>query len=53
MKTVEEIVAYLQMELAEAFEMHDQTKGKDKQQATFHLLKAMFISNLLEEIEEE
>jgi hypothetical protein len=53
MKTVQEIINYLEKELAEAFEMHDQTKGKDKQQATFYLLKAMFISNLLEEIEEE
>ena len=53
MKTVEEITSYLKTELAEAFEMHDQTKGKDKQQATYFLLKAMFISNLIEEIEEE
>lgn len=52
MKTVEEIVSYLQMELAEAFEMHDQTKGKDKQQALFYFLKATFITNLLEEIKE-
>lgn len=53
MKTVEEIVSYLEAELADAYEMHDQTKGKDKQQAMFFFLKAAFIKNLLEEIKAE
>lgn len=52
MKTVEEIIEHLEVELAEAFEMHDQAKGKDKQQALFYFLKATFITNLLEEIKE-
>lgn len=50
MKTVEEIISYLEAELAEAFERHDETKGNDKQQAMYHLLKSMFIAQLLEEI---
>lgn len=52
MKTVEEIISYLEMELAEAYEMHDQAKGRDKQEAFFYFQKAMFIIPLLEEIKE-
>ena len=51
MKTVEEIIAYLEMELAEANEMHDQ--AQDKQERTFHLIKASTIVYLLEEIKAE
>ena len=50
MKTAEEIIAYLQMELAEAHEMHDQ--AQDKQERLFHLIKASTIEMLLEEIKE-
>ena len=48
MKTVEEIIAYLKMELAEAHEMHDQ--AQDKQERLFYLIKATTIQYLLEEI---
>ena len=48
MKTAEEIIAYLEMELAEAFEMYDQ--AQDKQERLFHLIKATTIQYLLEEI---
>lgn len=51
MKTVEEIIAYLEAELAEAYELHDQAKGKDAQEALFYILKATFITHLLEEIQ--
>lgn len=52
MKTVEEIISYLELELAEAYDIHDQTKGNDKQQALFYFLKATFIVQLLDEIKE-
>ena len=48
MKTAEEIIAYLEEELAEACEMHDQ--AQDKQERLFHLIKANTITSLLEEI---
>ena len=53
MKTAEEIVAYMEAELAEAHELHDQAKGKDPQKALFYILKATFITHLLEEIKSE
>ena len=53
MKTAEEIIAYMEAELAEAFELHDLAKGKDAQKALFYNLKALFIINLLEEIKTE
>jgi hypothetical protein len=52
MKTVEEIITYLEAELAEAHELHDQAKGKDAQEVLFYNLKALFITHLLEEIKE-
>ena len=52
MKTAEEIIAYMEAELAEAYELHDQAKGKNAQEALFYNLKAMFITHLLEEIKE-
>ena len=52
MKTAEEIVAYLEAELAEAYELHDQAKGKDAQEAFVYILKATFLTHILEEIKE-
>ena len=52
MKTVEEIISYMEAELAEAYELHDQAKGKDAQEALFYILKATTITHLLEEIKE-
>ena len=43
MKTAEEIILYLELELAEAYEMHDAAKGKDAAQALAYLLKATTI----------
>ena len=51
MKTVEDIIAFLQAELAEAYELHDQAKGKDAQEALFHMIRATVITHILEEIE--
>ncbi len=51
MKTVEDIIAFLQAELAEAYELHDQAKGKDAQEALFHIIRATVITHILEEIE--
>lgn len=50
MKTVEEIVEYLEMELAEAQTIYDLLKTEDKQRSMFHLIKMATITELLEEI---
>lgn len=50
MKTAAEIIAYMEAELAEAYELHDQAKGKDAQAALYQLIRATTILNLLEEI---
>lgn len=50
MKTVEEVIAYLEMELIETHELHD--LSQDKQERLFHLIKASTIVYLLEEIKE-
>ena len=52
MKTVEEIIALLEAELAEAHEIYDQAKGKDAQLALHYMVKAITITHLLEEIKE-
>ena len=48
MKTAEEIIAYLQAQLDEAIELHDD--ATDKAQRLSLMLKAYTISELLEEI---
>lgn len=48
--TSAEIITYLEAELAEAFEMHDEAKGKDAQQALAQLIRAYTIKELLENI---
>lgn len=48
MKTADEIIAYLQMELAEAWEMVDECT--DKQERLLHLARAATITEILEEI---
>ena len=50
MKTAEEIIAYLEMELEEAQTIYDLLKTEDKQRAMFHLIKMATITELLEEI---
>ena len=50
LKTTEEIIAYMEAALAEAYEMHDAAKGKDAAQALAYLIKATTILQLLEEI---
>jgi hypothetical protein len=52
LKTSEEIVAYMEAELAEAYELHDQAKGKNAQEALIYLLKATTILHLLDEIKD-
>lgn len=48
MKTAEEIIAYLEAEMNEAIEIHDESK--DPAQRYAMMLKAYTISELLEEI---
>ena len=48
MKTAEEIIAYLEAQMNEAIEMHDNTK--DPVQRYAMMLKAYTISELLDEI---
>lgn len=50
MKTAEEIIAYLEMELADSYDMHDLYKGKDARQALVYLIKATTILNILDAI---
>lgn len=48
MKTAEEIISFLEAELSEAIELHDETK--DPAQRLSLMLKAYTISELLDEI---
>ena len=50
MKTAEEIMAYLELAKQEAFELHDEAKGKDAEAAFFQLIVATTIEQLIEEI---
>ena len=50
MKSVEEVIEYLEMELAEAHTIYDLLKTEDKQRAMFHIIKVATITELLEEI---
>ena len=52
MKTAEEIIVLLETELAEAYEMHEQARGKDAAQALAFLMKATTIEHLLDEIKQ-
>lgn len=53
MKTVAEIIAYLEMELADAYAMYDQVKGKDAQQANAALVKIITIEKNLDAIKQK
>ena len=53
MKTAEEIIAYLEAELAEAYEVYDAIKGKDARAAQYHMTKISVVLDLLEEIKEQ
>lgn len=48
MMTVKEIISYLEMELADAYEQYDLAKGNDARQAMVHLVRATTIQNLLD-----
>ena len=50
MKTAEEIMIYLEQELADAQTAHEILRTEDKQRAMFHLIKMATITELLEEI---
>ena len=52
MKTVGQIITYLETELTDAYEMHEEARGKDAQQALIHLIRATTILNILEAIKE-
>lgn len=47
MQTVEEVIVFLELELAEAYEMHDESKGEER---LYHMIRATVILNLLEAI---
>lgn len=53
MRTTEEVVAYLEVELAEATKMHEQAKGNNAQEAVFYLIRLNTIMHLLENIKDE
>jgi hypothetical protein len=47
MQTVEEVIVYLELELADAYEQHDLAQGQDR---LYHLIRATVILDLLEAI---
>ena len=53
MKTVEEIVVYLERELIDAQEKHEQFSGKDAHNALLHLVRASTIRDLIDGIKAE
>lgn len=50
MKTVEEIVEYLEMELATAQVVYELLKTEDKQRAVVNIVKVATITEILEKI---
>ena len=50
MKTVGQVITYLEMELTDAYEMYDDAKGVDARAALVHLIRATTILNILEAI---
>lgn len=52
MKIAEEIIAYLEAELSEAAEKHQQARESNAQEALFYLIRENTIKSLLEEIKE-
>lgn len=51
MKTAEEIVKYLESELEQAYEMHNQTKrSESKSKAFTSLVKIVLLEQILEDI---
>lgn len=52
MKTIGQVITYLEMELTDAYEMYDDVKGIDPKEATIHLVRATTILTILEAIKE-
>jgi hypothetical protein len=50
LKTVEEVIKYLELELAVAHELYDEVKGLDPRKAMIHMVRVSTITNLLEAI---
>jgi len=50
MKTAEEIVKYLEKEMAYCLEMHKESKESDAMDALQYIIQAVTIESLLEEI---
>lgn len=50
MKSIPEIIAHLETELADAYDQHEHAKQHDRQAALLHLIKAATIKGILEEI---
>lgn len=53
MRSYEEIVNFLESELAEAYELHEQARGKDAQEALYQIIRVSVLTHLLEEIKEQ
>lgn len=53
MKTAKEIISYIEAEINEAYELHDEAKGKDAAMAFAQLMKITTLTQLLEEITNE
>lgn len=52
MKTVEEIIIYLENEVAYCLEMHEEYRGKNAENALHYIIRAATIEGLLAEIKD-
>ena len=50
MNTVFEVIQYIETELAEAYEIYDEVKGKDAQKALAAIMKASVLEQILDAI---
>ena len=50
MKNLNEVISYLEMELADAYALYDEYKGKEASKAFAYLLKASTIEQILDAI---
>lgn len=50
MRTAEQIIEYLEAELAEADKLHEASRGVDAQQALIQLIRATILMKILDDI---
>lgn len=53
MKTVGQIITYLEMEMVDAYEMHEEARLNESKDALLHLIRATTLLQVLEYIQSE